>query len=94
MSAYHLAALVYLGLLALSSALLTICNQRAARRSRRRVPERTLLLFAAAGGAGAMYAVMRLIRHKTLHQEVHVRPARAAGAACPAPLVALHLLLL
>ena len=44
MSAYHLAALVYLGLLALFSALLTICDKRAAKRSRRRVPERMRLI--------------------------------------------------
>lgn len=77
----------------LSSALLTICDKRAARRSRRRVPERTLLLFAAAGGAGAMYAVMRLIRHKTLHRKFMLGlPALLALHA--ALLVALHLLLL
>ncbi|MBS1333845.1 MAG: DUF1294 domain-containing protein [Clostridiales bacterium] len=93
MSAYHLAALVYLGLLALSSALLTICDKRAARRSRRRVPERTLLLFAAAGGAGAMYAVMRLIRHKTLHRKFMLG-LPALLALHVALLVALHLLLL
>ena len=56
MSAYHLFALVYLVLLSLASTLLTVCDKRNAVKGRRRVPEKTLLLFAAAGGAGAMEA--------------------------------------
>ena len=68
MSAYHLFALVYLVLLSLASTLLTVCDKRNAVKGRRRVPEKTLLLFAAAGGAGAMYGMMRAVRHKTLHR--------------------------
>ncbi|MDO4733068.1 MAG: DUF1294 domain-containing protein [Bacillota bacterium] len=33
-----------------------------------RIPEKTLWLLAAFGGALAMYLSMRLIRHKTLHK--------------------------
>lgn len=33
-----------------------------------RIPERTLMTFAALGGAAAMYVTMKAIRHKTLHK--------------------------
>ena len=52
-----------------------------------------MFLFAAAGGAGAMYAVMRLIRHKTLHRKFMLG-LPALLALHVALLVALHLLLL
>lgn len=46
-------------------AILTVYDKAAARRSSRRVPEATLMLFAVLGGALIMYIVMRVIRHKT-----------------------------
>lgn len=55
----------WLVLISLISIIVTVADKSAARRGRRRVPERTLLLLAALGGAVAMYITMRLIRHKT-----------------------------
>lgn len=55
----------WLILINLVSVIVTIGDKIAARRAGRRVPERTLLLLAALGGAVAMYITMHLIRHKT-----------------------------
>ncbi|MBO4849098.1 MAG: DUF1294 domain-containing protein [Clostridia bacterium] len=59
--------------MSLAAVVLTVYDKRAAKRApRRRVPEATLMLVAALGGSFAMYAVMRLIRHKTLHPKFMV----------------------
>ncbi len=55
----------WLPLISLVSVIVTAADKSAARHGRRRVPERTLLLLAALGGAVAMYITMHLIRHKT-----------------------------
>lgn len=51
------------------SVVLTVYDKRAARRHRRRVPERTLFLVGLLGGAVAEYITMRIIHHKTLHKK-------------------------
>ena len=61
---------VYLPLLAVMSVLtffLYGIDKRKARRARRRIPERTLFVFAALGGAAGALLGMRLFRHKTRH---------------------------
>ncbi|NGZ75390.1 DUF1294 domain-containing protein [Saccharibacillus alkalitolerans] len=42
-------------------------DKRRARKGRHRVPERTLFIWAAAGGALGIWAAMRTKRHKTQH---------------------------
>ena len=67
------AALCWIVVVSLAAAALTVYDKRAAKRSpRRRVRERTLLALGALGGAAAEYAVMRRIRHKTLHKKFMV----------------------
>ena len=52
----------------LAAVVMTVLDKHRARRGGHRVPERTLLLTAAVGGAAVMLLTMRLIRHKTLHR--------------------------
>jgi len=63
---------VYLAAISLVAVAITAHDKRAARRNKRRVPERTLLLIAALGGGIAMYVTMLLIRHKTRHAKFMV----------------------
>ena len=52
-----------------SAVALVLCgwDKRCARKGRWRVPERTLWLVSAVGGAAGMLAGMGLFRHKTRH---------------------------
>jgi uncharacterized membrane protein YsdA (DUF1294 family) len=59
--------LIYMCFINLISAVITILDKLAARRKAVRVPERTLLLLGALGGAAGMYFTMKTIRHKTKH---------------------------
>ena len=61
-------AAAYLAAVNLLGIALTVYDKIAAKkRPRSRVPEKTLLLAGALGGAVGMYAAMLLIRHKTRH---------------------------
>ena len=60
---------IYLGLISMVAAVLTVHDKRAARRGARRIKERTLLLVALLGGSVVMLAIMWLIRHKTRHRK-------------------------
>ena len=61
------AVLIYLASISLISAAVTVHDKRAAKKKRRRVPERNLILLSVFGGSVAMYMTMQLIRHKTKH---------------------------
>lgn len=47
------------------SIIMTVYDKWAAKRKKRRVPERTLLSLGIVGGAAAMYLTMKCIHHKT-----------------------------
>lgn len=51
----------------LGALLLCGWDKRAARRGRRRVPERRLFCWALLGGSAGLWAGMRLFHHKTRH---------------------------
>jgi len=58
-------ALVYWLAISLLSVVVTCRDKRAAKKKKRRIPEATLMALAALGGASAMLATMKIIRHKT-----------------------------
>ena len=66
---YIIAYFILISLLAIG---LTVHDKLAAERGAWRVPERTLLLVAAVGGAVTMLVTMRIIRHKTKHPKFMV----------------------
>lgn len=61
------AACFYFAALSVWGAGAAVWDKLAAIRHARRIPERTLLLIGALGGAAAMLLTMCLIRHKTRH---------------------------
>ena len=64
------AIVIWFALISLIGVILTVYDKIAAKkRPRNRVPERTLLLCGALGGALPMYLTMLLIRHKTKHKK-------------------------
>jgi len=63
---------IYLAAVSLLAVILTLRDKRAAKRSRWRTRESTLLLVAALGGAVAMLLTMHGIRHKTKHAKFTV----------------------
>lgn len=65
----YVVAAVYLVLINIVSACLTVWDKRRAQKNEWRVRENTLLLVAALGGSPAMYGVMKKIRHKTKHKK-------------------------
>lgn len=66
--------LIYLGIMSVISVIVCCYDKVISKRNRvsLRVPERTLLLLSALGGAVAMYLCMLIIRHKTLHKKFMV----------------------
>lgn len=56
---------VYLAVTNIIAIVMTIHDKNAAKRKKRRVPERTLLLTATLSGCIGMYLTMKIIHHKT-----------------------------
>ncbi len=56
---------IYLGIVNMAAFLVTAADKWFAKRGMRRVRERTLILFAAAGGALGVFSAMEICRHKT-----------------------------
>lgn len=61
--------LVYCICISVIGVFMTIYDKRAAKRKKRRVPERTLLTVGILGAALPMYLAMLTIRHKTRHKK-------------------------
>lgn len=60
---------LYLCAISLIAVIVTVSDKSRARKGKRRISERSLMLVAALGGAAVMYITMCLIRHKTLHKK-------------------------
>ena len=61
--------LVYLAIINAFSYLLMLVDKVKAKKKRRRIPERTLLLVCAIGGSIGGMIGMKLFRHKTVHPQ-------------------------
>lgn len=59
---------VWLTVISLVTAGVTIADKMFAKKKMRRIPEATLFSLAILGGATAEYITMKLIRHKTRHK--------------------------
>ena len=64
----HFPFVVYFIAISLVTAIVTAIDKYKAKKGAFRIKEATLFILAALGGALSEYAVMRLIRHKTLHK--------------------------
>ncbi|MGN1442498.1 MAG: DUF1294 domain-containing protein [Acutalibacteraceae bacterium] len=51
---------------------LTVTDKLCAKRHKRRIPEKTLILVGILGGAALEYITMKIIHHKTLHKKFMV----------------------
>ena len=60
--------ILYLVIISTAAIIMTMSDKSRAKKHKRRIPERTLFLTAAFGGAAAMYLTMLTIRHKTKHK--------------------------
>ena len=60
---------IYLAIINAFSYLLMLVDKVKAKKKRRRIPERTLLLVCAIGGSIGGMIGMKLFRHKTLHPQ-------------------------
>lgn len=56
----------------ITAIVMTVHDKNAAKRRRRRVPEKTLLITAALSGCISMYITMHIIHHKTKHPKFMV----------------------
>lgn len=64
---YYEFLMFYLIIISLISVLTTIYDKQAAKRHKRRVPEKNLILLSVLGGSASMLVTMLIIRHKTKH---------------------------
>ncbi len=60
---------IYLIVVSLISVFITVHDKKAAKKGKRRIPEKVLMLFSALGGSVAMLITMKKIRHKTKHKK-------------------------
>lgn len=69
---WHQILLLYLGVMNIIAFAAYGLDKRYARRNKWRIPEKRLLLFAAAGGALGAFAGMRVFHHKTQKMKFRV----------------------
>ena len=62
-------SLTIFAIVAVTSVAATVYDKAAAKTKKRRIPEATLMLLGAAGGAMPMFITMKIIRHKTRHKK-------------------------
>ncbi|MCM1329781.1 MAG: DUF1294 domain-containing protein [Ruminococcus sp.] len=60
--------LIYLAIISLIAAVMTVSDKSRAKRHKRRIPEKTLFGTAFLGGSAAMFLTMLAVRHKTKHK--------------------------
>lgn len=66
-SIYGIAALYFI-IISFITAAITFADKIKAKKSKRRISEKTLFILAFFGGSLSEYITMKLIRHKTLHK--------------------------
>lgn len=66
------ALLVWVAVISVITAVITVADKLKAKNGSFRVPEKVLMTLALIGGSFAEYATMRIIRHKTLHKKFMV----------------------
>ena len=66
---YLLPLVCYFVLISLITVIITISDKIKAKKGKRRISEKTLILLGLFGGALAEYITMKFIRHKTLHKK-------------------------
>ncbi len=64
--------IVYLLLINAAGFLIMLCDKQRAVKKRWRIPERTLMAFAALGGSAGVFLAMITLRHKTKHSKFSV----------------------
>ncbi len=69
MKNYAYIIIIYWLVISAAAVYLTVKDKAAAKAGKWRVPEATLMLVGLFGGAEAMYATMKKIRHKTKHKK-------------------------
>jgi len=64
--------IIYLIIVNITAAFMTVYDKKAARKHKRRIPEKELMLIAFLGGGIGMYLTMRKIKHKTQRRKFMV----------------------
>ena len=66
---YLLPLVCYFVFISLITVIVTTSDKIKAKKGKRRISEKTLILLGLFGGALAEYVTMKIIRHKTLHKK-------------------------
>lgn len=61
--------IVYFVIINIISVIITVADKSQAKKHKRRISEKSLMILSVLGGGIGMYATMRVIRHKTHHDK-------------------------